>query len=168
MNAKKYIKIDDGDHLGWKPSETESYKWLKYSQVFAMSQQLGSSIIKFGLTPSNDSFVGIYAKNRPEWIMTEQACNMFSMVLIPLYDTLGKESMNFILEQTQLKLIVCDDSTKAMQLMGFKGNLEIIIIVDEITQGVRDKAKESNIKLFSFKEVLELGKSNLHDPVVSI
>ncbi len=136
--------------------------------MFTISQQLGSLMIHFGLKPSNESFVGIFARNRPEWTMTEQACNMFSMVLVPLYDTLGKESLNFILEQTQLKIIVCDDSVKAIQLMGFKGNLETVIIIDEITQSARDIAKESNIKLLSLTEALELGKSNLHEPVVSI
>jgi hypothetical protein len=54
-----------------------------------------------------------------------------------------------------------------MQLMGFKGCLEFVIVIDEISQEARDKAAESNIKLFSMKEMLELGKSDLAEPVVS-
>ena len=51
--------------------------------------------------------------------------------------------------------------------MNFKANLKFLIIIDEITEEAREKAAESNVKLFSFKEILELGKSELAEPVVS-
>jgi long-chain acyl-CoA synthetase len=34
-------------------------------------------------------FVGIYAKNRMEWLYTDLACTLFGITSIPLYDTLG-------------------------------------------------------------------------------
>lgn len=35
--------------------------------------------------------VGLYFINREEWVITEQACNSYAFVSVPLYDTLGKE-----------------------------------------------------------------------------
>lgn len=64
--------------------------------------------------------------------------------------------------------MVCDDSVKAIQLMNFQSKLEMIIIIDEITQEARDKASESNIKIFSLNEIIEVGKQELKEPVVSI
>jgi long-chain acyl-CoA synthetase len=51
--------------------------------------------------------VGIYSRNRPEWVITEQAANAFSMVVVPLYDTLGEEAVEHILRETSLKLVFC-------------------------------------------------------------
>lgn len=52
--------------MGWKPSPNEPYSWLKYSQVEDMAQELGSGFIELGLEPAKETFIGIYAKNRPE------------------------------------------------------------------------------------------------------
>ena len=32
----------------------------------------------------------------------EQACNMFSMVVVPLYDTLGTEAVSYIINQSKV------------------------------------------------------------------
>ena len=33
--------------------------------------------------------VGLYAMNRPEWIISEYACYAQNLCTVPLYDTLG-------------------------------------------------------------------------------
>lgn len=65
-------------------------------------------------------------------------------------------------------MIVCDDSKKAEQLITFKGSLESVIVIDEVTQEARDKAAEADIKIFSFNEMIELGKQNLEEPRVRL
>lgn len=97
---------DDGEYLGCKPSPTEPYKWLKYSQVGQIAEELGSGFIDFGLEPAKETFIGIYAKNRVEWVLTEMACNTYSYVSVPLYDTLGLEAINFILVQSLRKFFI--------------------------------------------------------------
>lgn len=34
-----------------------------------------------------------------QWIIAEQACYTYSMVAVPLYDTLGPEALVFIIDQ---------------------------------------------------------------------
>ena len=34
-----------------------------------------------------------------QWVFVEQACNMFSLTIVPLYDTLGLDSCVFIINQ---------------------------------------------------------------------
>jgi hypothetical protein len=51
--------------------------------------------------------VGIYSRNRPEWVITEQAANAFSMIVVPLYDTLGEEAVEHILAETKVKIVFC-------------------------------------------------------------
>ena len=67
----------------------------------------------------------------------------------------------------ELKLIVCDDSEKALQLMSFKSNLETIVIIEKISDEARAKAAEANIKLYLFEELKSIGSQKLKSPVVS-
>jgi len=156
---------NDGDYLGTKPSPNEPFKWLKYSQVNDIAEKIGSAFVHFGLEPAKETFIGIFAKNRPEWVLTETACNAYSFVSVPLYDTLGTEAINFILMQTELKLVVCDDSDKAMNLMNSTSNLKYLIVIEKITEEARNKASELNLKILSFEELIEIGKINITKPV---
>ena len=36
-----------------------------------------------------------------QWALTEQACNMFSMVLVALYDTLGEKACQYIINLSE-------------------------------------------------------------------
>jgi len=159
-------KFGNNNYLGWKPSSNEPFKWLSYSQVKNISQQIGSAFIEFGLEPAKETYVGIFARNRYEWSITEVACNSYSFVTVPLYDTLGSEAISFILMQTQLKLVVCDDSDKAIQLMNSKSSsLEYVIVIDNINDEARNKAKELNIKLYSFDECKQIGAKNIRETI---
>jgi long-chain acyl-CoA synthetase len=163
---KKAEKVSkNGPFLGWKPSPKSEYKWINYSDADSMAKQIGSALIELGLEPAKESFVGIYAKNRPEWCLTDIACNSYSFVSVPLYETLGAEAISFILVQTQLKVVVCDDSDKALQLMNSKSNLESVIVIDNLTDEARNKANELNIKIMTFEELKDLGKKNIK-PIV--
>ena len=41
--------------------------------------------------------IGIFAKNREEWLITEYADFLYNMTLCPMYDTLGPDSISYIL-----------------------------------------------------------------------
>ena len=77
VSIRLLILADNGDYLGWKPSANEPYKWLKYSQAADMSQELGSGFIELGLEPAKETFIGIYARNRPE-VCAKTAATSFS------------------------------------------------------------------------------------------
>lgn len=156
---------NDGDYLGWKQSENDPFRFLKYSEVKEIAEQIGSAFIHFGFEPAKETFIGIFAKNRAEWVMTASACDAYSFVSVPLYDTLGDEAINFILIQTELKIVVCDDSSKAMHLMNSTSSLKYIIVIEKITDEVRARAEETNIKILSLEHVKEIGKNNMKTPI---
>lgn len=85
--------------MGWKPTPQESFKWMTYSDAGAKVKQIGSALIKLGL--KRGGFVGIFSKNRPEWVLTDLACVSYSLTSIPLYETFGPEAIPFILEQSK-------------------------------------------------------------------
>ena len=66
--------------------------------------------------------------------MTDFGCLMTGITIVPLYDTLGKEAIEYILDQTQMKTVVCS-ADKIRTLLTLKAqdkvkNLDTIIYCD--------------------------------------
>ena len=46
------------------------------------------------------NFMGIYGKNRPEWVLTDLACSALGGTSVAFYDTLGPAAIEFVINQT--------------------------------------------------------------------
>jgi long-chain acyl-CoA synthetase len=44
------------------------------------------------------NLVGIFAKNREEWLLLEYANFLYNKTMVPFYDTLGPDSITYILK----------------------------------------------------------------------
>lgn len=148
----------------------QPYQWLKYKQVSDRAQHLGSGLLHKGLSPSPDQFVGIFAQNRPEWIISEQACYTYSMVAVPLYDTLGPEALVFIINRADISTVLCDKQEKAEILLSncekeLTPVLKTIVIMDAFDPDLIDRGSKCGVDILSLREVETLGKENKKDPV---
>lgn len=119
--------------MGWREGNGP-YQWLSYSEVYHRFIALGSGLIHIGFKPVRrprlliisftslvlylqKDMIGIYSRNRPEWVITEQAANAFSMIVVPLYDTLGEEAVEHILTETKVQIIFCtSDKIKLVEM----------------------------------------------------
>ncbi|KAI4872799.1 hypothetical protein NFI96_016121, partial [Prochilodus magdalenae] len=159
----------NGPCLGYrKPGKP--YQWLKYKQVSERAEYLGSWLLHKGLKPSPESFIGIFAQNRPEWIISELACYTYSMVAVPLYDTLGPEALVFIINRASISTVVCDKQNKAETLLdncekSLTPVLKTIIIMDPFDAALTERASKCGVEVLNLKDVEAQGKDNLHKPV---
>lgn len=90
--------------MGWREDPTKQYQWMRYEETLLRAQNLGSGLVALGLKPTPDTLVGVYGQNSPEWVLSEYALYSYSMVIVPLYDTLGPEACNYIINQGKTKL----------------------------------------------------------------
>ena len=51
--------------------------------------------------------------------------------------------------------------------MNSKSNLEYVIVIDNLNEDAKNKAKELNIKILTFEELKKIGKNNMKPVVVS-
>lgn len=75
----------------------------------------------------------LYAKNCPEWTLTDVACWNYGVTNIPLYDTLGTEAFSHIINLTEGTLILTtnDLSNNLYQnLSKNKGKVHTVIYFD--------------------------------------
>ncbi|XP_038060252.1 long-chain-fatty-acid--CoA ligase 5-like [Patiria miniata] len=163
------LKLSGNDPcLGWRPEPESPYSWITYNEVHTRARNFGSGMIQKGIPAGNETFIGIYSQNRVEWVVTEQACNMYSMVIVPLYDTLGPDVCQYIVNQVDLSLVVCDTSSRAELLLNKAGDmpgLKTIVLIDDATDSVTAKAEQSKIEILRFGDVLELGANNPQEKV---
>ena len=91
--------VDNGACLGWREGAAKQYQWMRYEEALLRAHNFGSGVVALGLKPGPNTFVGVYCQNCPEWVLTEQGLYCYSMVIVPLYDTLGPESCKYIINQ---------------------------------------------------------------------
>lgn len=147
--------------LGWRDGNGQPYKWMTYEQGLKRIENFGSGLVNQGLKPEPTTFVGIYSRNCPEWVITEYACYTYSMVIVPLYDTLGPEACAYIINQAEIKIVVCDKDEKINLLLekaGMTPALRKIIHMSPVSADTIAKAKAFNIELVSFDEIERIGE----------
>ena len=86
---------------------------------------------------------------------------------MPIYDTLGVDSVEYILQQTCLKTCICgvSETKKLLDLKRRLPCLEYIILIGEITDQIKSMADDCNVTLLSFDSIrLELGGNQNHQP----
>ncbi|KFP84620.1 PREDICTED: long-chain-fatty-acid--CoA ligase 5 [Apaloderma vittatum] len=159
----------NGNCLGYR-KPNQPYQWLTYKQVLDRAQYLGSGLLQKGCKPSPNQFIGIFAQNRPEWIISEYACYTYSMVAVPLYDTLGPEAILYIVNKADISIVICDKPDKAQILLENCEQkktpcLKTVILMDLFDKELKDKGAQVGVEILALQEVEELGRNNITEPV---
>ncbi|NWX74839.1 ACSL5 ligase, partial [Alca torda] len=159
----------NGNCLGYRKPK-QPYQWLTYQQVLDRAQYLGSGLLQKGCKPSSNQFIGIFAQNRPEWIISEYACYTYSMVAVPLYDTLGPEAIVYIVNKAEISIVICDKPERAQTLLENceqekTPGLKTIILMDLFDKELKDRGAKVGTEILALQEVEELGRNNIREPV---
>ncbi|XP_042555767.1 long-chain-fatty-acid--CoA ligase 1 isoform X2 [Dipodomys spectabilis] len=159
---------NNGPCLGSRKPD-QPYEWLSYKQVAELAECIGSALIQKGFKASSDQFIGIFSQNRPEWVITELACFTYSMVVVPLYDTLGTEAITYIVNKAELSVIFADKPDKARLLLDSVENklttgLKVIVVMDSYGSDLVERGKKCGVEIISMKAMEDLGRANKRKP----
>jgi long-chain acyl-CoA synthetase len=108
--------------------------------------------------------VGIYAKNSAKWMITDLACAYSDVTCVTLYDTLGAESIAYIVNQTELKTIFCT-ADKIPILAKLKSEeelptLENIILFDDGKLDETRLGEDAGLHVIKLESVINTGKES--------
>ncbi|XP_042355493.1 long-chain-fatty-acid--CoA ligase 6 [Plectropomus leopardus] len=159
----------DGPCLGSR-LPNQPYKWISYKEVTARAEHLGSGLLHQGCQPNPDQFIGVFAQNRPEWIISELACYTYSMVVVPLYDTLGPDAIRFIINTADISTVICDKVEKAQVLLENverkeTPGLQRIILMDDFDSALMEHGKRCGVHVQALQEVEALGREHHRKPI---
>jgi len=144
------------------------YQWKSFSQVRELAQSFSKGLNELKLCPEiegdglNLQFLGIYSKNREEWLISDLACHYNSITSVCFYDTLGPESVEFVINQTELTSIACSGmyvkNLVELKKTGKIHSLQHLISFDIITEEDRALAESANISLYHFSGIVQAGR----------
>nr|KAF6445769.1 hypothetical protein HJG63_000233 [Rousettus aegyptiacus] len=159
----------NGPCLGFRKPK-QPYQWLSYQEVADRAEFLGSGLLQHNCKACTDQFIGVFAQNRPEWIIAELACYTYSMVVVPLYDTLGPGSIRYIINTADISTVIVDKPQKALLLLEHverkeTPGLKLIILMEPFEEALKDRGQECGVVIKSMQAVEDCGQQNHHVPV---
>jgi len=161
-------KYPNNRMLGWRPLKDGvpgPYLWKSYKEVYDEVLQVGSALQQLGVQPG--SRVGIYGSNCPQWIVAMQACNGYSLICVPLYDTLGAGAVDYIIDHAEIDVVfIQDKKIKEILSPNCKSAKRLKALV-AFTLATREQIKEADeigMKVYSWNDFLKVGKVNPSQP----
>lgn len=109
----------DGPCLGHRPSPQEKFVTESYKQVNERIKKFGSGLYELGLKKGDR--VGFYAKNSRYWVIGAEACNAYSLTSVAIYDTLGEENREYIVDQSEI-VAICSTSNLLNNILELPAN----------------------------------------------
>jgi len=131
--------------------------------VFQILKEIGSGIVNIGLKPSNETFIGIYGSSSMNYALCLFSTWPYSMVPIGIYDSLGRDGVQFIIRQTDVEIIFADDLQRIKNLIEWKDEtlaLKTIVTFIEPTDELIKSAEEKKLTLITFEKLRENGRNN--------
>uniref|UniRef100_A0A2K6G9L9 Arachidonate--CoA ligase n=1 Tax=Propithecus coquereli TaxID=379532 RepID=A0A2K6G9L9_PROCO len=172
----------NGPCLGFRKPK-QPYQWLSYQEVADRAEFLGSGLLQHNCKACTDQFIGVFAQNRPEWIIAELACYTYSMVVVPLYDTLGPGAIRYIINTGEpaaarcpvadISTVIVDRPQKAVILLEHverkeTPGLKLIILMEPLEEALAERGRMCGVAIESMQAVEDCGRENRRAPVVSL
>ncbi|KAJ2678994.1 medium-chain fatty acid-CoA ligase faa2, partial [Coemansia sp. RSA 1285] len=134
------------DFIGCRPYNKETntfgdFEWITYADVYGRAVEIGSGIVRLlqrHVRPDVDIAeltklpLGMYASNRVEWIIADYGGLSQNLYTVALYDTLGADSIEYIVNHAEIEIIVCslDKVPKLLKLREKLPHLKVIVSMD--------------------------------------
>lgn len=163
----------DAQNKSWGP-----YVWETYEDVSKRRTNFGKGLVEIlasvGVTGRQHG-IGLWCQNRPEWQITDLAAMSQSLFTVSIYDTLGPDTTEYIINHASLPAVVTslNHIPTLLKLASRCPTLKLIISLDPLSNGTElpgtSKADllhaltaETGIKIAYLKDLEAAGeKSNL-------
>ncbi|XP_053474900.1 long-chain-fatty-acid--CoA ligase 1a isoform X1 [Ictalurus furcatus] len=159
---------NNGPCLGSRKPK-QPYEWLSYKEVADRAEMIGSALLHRGHSKEGDKYIGIFSQNRPEWTISELACYTYSLVAVPLYDTLGTKAIGYIVDKAEISTVICDTVEKVRTVLecvsGREHSVRTVVLMEEKESELTARAEKLGIQILSLRELEALGRAYHKRPV---
>uniref|UniRef100_A0A0E0BNV3 Long-chain-fatty-acid--CoA ligase n=1 Tax=Oryza glumipatula TaxID=40148 RepID=A0A0E0BNV3_9ORYZ len=134
------------------------YKWMTYGEASTSRTAIGSGLIYHGIPEG--ARIGLYFINRPEWTIVDHACAAYSYVSVPLYDTLGPDAVQFIVNHATVQAIFCVPQTLST-LLSFITQMpcvRLIVVIGGDNANMPSTPTATGVEIITYSRLLSQGK----------
>ena len=118
-------------------------------------------MLHHGIEPG--SHIGIYSVNCVEWSITDHACHAYSMIPVPLYDTLGPDSVQYICAHAEVSAVFCSHKVLDNLLSSIQELKKIRLVVvfgSDKSKPLPGSGAGASFDLVRFEDLIKIGQSN--------
>ncbi|XP_020582943.1 long chain acyl-CoA synthetase 2 [Phalaenopsis equestris] len=136
--------------------KASAYIWQSYEQAYEKAIKIGTAMRRCGgLCPGDRC--GIYGSNCPEWLIVMEACYSQGICYVPLYDTLGADAIEFILNHAEVSFVFIQENKIPFilkSLPGCSAFLRTIVSFGIVTGEQKKEAEKVGVNCFSWNEFI--------------
>ena len=148
----------------------KKFTWITYEEANEILLNFSRGLNILNLCPiikfedeSPFRFLGIYSRNKKEWLLSYLGAMRDSITIVTIYDTLGDKAVEFILEQSQVISVVIEIKALKKILELAKRNktfqLKNLIVIDKEEDEETCKNLESlGFVIYAWDYVVNIGK----------
>ena len=176
------LKVGRGkkNFIGYRKREGQNkledkYTWVTFEECEKKILNFCRGLNVLNLCPmtqidDDESFrlLGIYSKNRPEWLYSYFGAARDSITIVTVYDTLGDIALEYIFNQTKLTTVVIESKVlkKLLNLAKQEKTCQIknLIVLDyEDDIPTCDELKKLEFNIYTFDEITKAGEDQGRD-----
>ena len=147
------------------------FTWISYEEANNLMTNFCLGLNVMNMCPIIDienegsfRFLGIYSRNKKEWLLSFLGAMKDSITIVTIYETLGDQAVEYILEQTLLTTVVIEIKALSKILeLAQKNKLcylkNLIVIEKEDDEETCKKLEEFGLKVYRWEEIVEKGKN---------
>lgn len=170
--SKPYLGVRTKTETGF----SEYYQFSSYSENYEISRRLGSSLLNRSIYKGKT--VGIYSENCPIWINVVDASALYGFVVVALYDTLGQDSVKYLIEHSEIECLFVSKKNVHRALDSIKNSTSkihfIVTMFEELTSDISEKINDLGIDLLTYQQLIseahskqiELPQIDAEDPMI--
>lgn len=165
-------------HRPWSSAKKAwgRYEWMDYETVQQRRAAFGAGLVELHSRENitGKYGIGLWCQNRPEWQITDLACMSQALFSVSLYETLGPDTTEFIINHANLACVVTSLShvPALLKLKARLPCLKLIITVEPLDAAeneVQESSKKAllsalaadqGVKIFSMPEVETIGTTS--------
>ncbi|TIB85666.1 hypothetical protein E3Q06_01816 [Wallemia mellicola] len=185
----------DKNFLGHRPYNPSKgryeryYQYQSYAEIAQRRTNLGSGISelvnqgKLGANTNHAGWAaGTWSKNCPEWQIADLSLHAYSRISVPLYDTLGNDSVEYVINHSEIKLVFTTSShlPGLYRILQKCPTVKAVIVLDGLDEPGAPKfdaripgqlnradvlkrwADNLNVQVYDLVEIEELGSLHQH------
>lgn len=99
------------DHAALMYRKHGQFTEIRYGELLQSVQTAADNLARLGIRRGDR--VGIFACNRPEWVICDLAVLKLGAIVVPVYPTTPASMLKYIINDSQMKLIVVEDQALA-------------------------------------------------------
>lgn len=176
----------ENDCLGHRPYNEAKQCWEpyyvfdSYKRTLERSQAIGSGILTLvntkrrrPLVDNSGIIVAILSHNRPEWIQCDLACQAYSLPNTALYETLGPETSEYIMNLTESPVLIFAkvNMYKVLKVLPKLKHVNTLICIEDLSEAELEllnrnslptatNSKNEKISIHCLSQVERLGSLN--------